>query len=198
MLGRGTERSQAREKSMYHISMYFDKKTEARMRDYIKKVAEVTGNQYMLDADVPPHITLLALECEQEEELVRRLEAFVCDRDGMRMVELQSGTIRWVSVGSFLPGVIFLQPVLNEYLQGLMQQVYDSVKDVQGCKVRPCYRPFSWLPHCTIAKKLTSQQLLQAFEVLQREFAVFEGQVVRIGLAKMNPHREIASWVLKK
>lgn len=175
-------------KSMYHISIYFDQKTEPRMRDYMKKVAEATGNAYMQEAAVPPHITLSALECEKEEELIERLNSLLSGK--------RAGALQWVSVGCFLPGVIFLQPVLNEYLQGLAQQVYDCVKDVEGVKVRHCYRPFSWLPHSTVAKKLTPLQLQQAFEVLQQEFSVFEGRVVRIGLAKMNPHREIAGWKL--
>lgn len=193
--------------SMYHISIYFDAKTEARMREYIKKVAEVTGNIYMLQANVPPHITLAAFECEKEEELVRGLECLM-KTPGKKQVAVENtvnvnnngmyaGTLQWVSVGSFLPGVIFLQPVLNEYLQGLTQQVHDCLQEVEGVKVRSCYKPFSWLPHSTIAKKLTPQQLRQAFEVLQQEFSVFEGQVVRVGLAKMNPHREIVGWELK-
>lgn len=178
---------------MYHISIYFDKKTEMRIRDYMRKIAEVTGNAYMLEAAVPPHITLSALECEKEEALVERLEAFI---SGKAFPAMQAGTLQWVSVGTFLPGVIFLQPVLNEYLQGLAQQVYDCLKDIEGAKIRPCYKPFSWLPHSTVAKKLTPLQLRQAFEVLQQEFGVFDGKVARIGLAKMNPYREIASWEL--
>ncbi len=173
---------------MYHVSIYFDRKTEIHIQDYMKKVAEVTGNAYMLEAAVPPHITLSAIECEKEEELVRQLEALISS--------LASGTLQWVSVGAFLPGVIFLQPVLSEYLHGLAQQVYDCVSGMEGVRIRPCYKPFSWLPHSTVAKKLTSLQLRQAFEVLQQEFSVFEGKVVRIGLAKMNPHREIAGWEL--
>lgn len=198
---------------MYHISIYFDTKTEARMREYIKKVAQVTGNEYMLQANVPPHITLSAFECEREEEVVWQLDCLMkesgkkhiavgysemVNSSGMETAGLCSGTLQWVSVGTFLPGVIFLQPVLNEYLQGLAQQVYDCIKDMEGIKVRPCYKPFSWLPHSTVAKKLTPQQLRQAFEVLQQEFGVFEGKVVRVGLAKMNPHREIANWDLRK
>ncbi len=192
--------------SMYHISIYFDTKTEARMREYIKKVAEVTGNIYMLQANVPPHITLSAFECEREAELVGRLEYLMeasekkhVETDcGMQTAGMHAGTLQWVSIGTFLPGVIFLQPVLNEYLHGLVQQVYDCLLEIEGVKVRPCYKPFSWLPHSTVAKKLTSQQLQQAFEVLQHEFGVFGGKVVRIGLAKMNPHREIMSWELRK
>ena len=109
---------------------------------------------------------------------------------------MKQGPLQWVSVGTFLPGVIFLQSVLNEYLQGLMEQVHACVQGVPQSIIKPCYKPFSWLPHSTVGKKLTSEQLTEAFVVLQKEFKVFEGQVVRIGLAKMNPHREIASWEL--
>ena len=149
-----------------------------------------TGNKYMLEAQVPPHITLCALECGDEEFLKKRLE--------MVQGVLKQGSLQWVSVGTFLSGVIFLQPVLNEYLQGLMEQVHECVEQLPEVKLKPCYKPFSWLPHSTVAKKLTPEQLATAFAVLQKEFTVFEGKVVRIGLAKMNPHREIITGVLTK
>lgn len=173
---------------MYHISLYFDEKTTARMHKLIEKVAQATGNKYMLEAKVPPHITLCALECGDEEALRERLET-VSDT-------FKTGSLQWVSVGTFLPGVIFLQPVLSEYLQGLMEQVHGCVGQLPEVEIKPCYKPFSWLPHSTVAKKLTPEQLATAFAVLLKEFAVFEGQVVRVGLAKMNPHREIVSWEL--
>lgn len=194
--------------SVYHISVYFDEKTTAHMQEFIEKVAQATGNHYMTEAKVPPHITLCALECGDEEALKAALESV--------FGKVQHGTLQWVSVGTFLPGVIFLQPVLNKYLQGLMETVYGCVQDfaegvpdsaeaAPGCartptgvKIKPCYKPFSWLPHSTIAKKLTPRELQAAFEVLQKEFGVFEGEVVRIGLSKMNPHREIAGWALDK
>ena len=173
---------------MYHISIYFDSKTEALMRKYIRKVAEVTGNTYMLDADVPPHITLAAFTCEEEEDLVQELMSLAST--------IQSNKLCWVSIGTFLPGVIFLQPVLNEYLQDIMCRVHNCLQKIENVKIRPCYLPFSWIPHSTVAKKLTPEQLQQAFTILQREFVVFEGNVTRIGLAKMNPHREIVSFTI--
>lgn len=173
---------------MYHISLYFDEETTAHMHKLIEKVAQATGNHYMLEANVPPHITLCALECAAEEALRARLETVISAQ--------KKGSLQWVSVGTFLPGVIFLQPVLNEYLQGLMEQVHGRVEQLPGVKINPCYKSFSWLPHSTVAKKLTPEQLATAFAVLQKEFTVFEGQVVRMGLAKMNPHREILNLEL--
>lgn len=201
---------------MYHISIYFDEKSTVYMRKLMEKVAKATGNYYMLEAQVPPHITLCALECADEEALKEQLasvfgraqpgrtqcgevQGSTLKLDGSRQTQIipstfTSGTLQWVSVGTFLPGVIFLQPVLNTYLQGLSELVHSCVQELDGVKIKPCYKPFSWLPHSTIAKKLTARELQVAFEVLQKEFSVFRGNVVRIGLAKMNPHKELASW----
>lgn len=42
-------------------------------------------------------------------------------------------------------------------------------------------------PHITVS----------AFETMQKQFGVFSGTVTKIGLAKTNPHRDIAVFELK-
>ena len=51
---------------MYLISIYFDKKTEIRIQSYINDVANVSGNSFMIDNHVPPHITVSAFETLNE------------------------------------------------------------------------------------------------------------------------------------
>jgi hypothetical protein len=53
------------------------------------------------------------------------------------------------------------------------------------------YLLFKWLPHTTLGKHLTGLQMKKAFEVMQSQFAPFEGRVVKIGLAKTNPYQDI-------
>ena len=43
---------------MYLVSVYFDEKTDRKIRGYIEKIAEKTGNGFMVDNHVPPHITV--------------------------------------------------------------------------------------------------------------------------------------------
>ena len=93
--------------------------------------------------------------------------------------------------------MIFLIPVLNEYLHEMSVIVNDELSNTNGIKISPYYRPFQWLPHTTIAKKLSKEEMQIAFEVLQNSFGMFEGEVVKIGLAKPNPHRDIATWELR-
>ena len=69
---------------------------------------------------------------------------------------------------------------------------------IENIKISPYYRPFQWLPHTTLGKKLSKDEMRAAFETLQNSFGMFSGEVVKIGLAKTNPYRDIMNWNLKK
>lgn len=168
---------------MYLVSIYFDEQTNKKIQQYINKVAERTGNRYMLDMNVPPHMTVMAFETQDEKVAVRIFEQVA---DG-----LQQGNVQWVSVGQFFPYVIYIAPVLNAYLQQLSETFYKHLSAEDGIVISPYYRPFQWMPHTTIGKKLSKEEMQVAFEVMQNSFQVIEGTVVKIGLAKPNPHRDI-------
>lgn len=53
------------------------------------------------------------------------------------------------------------------------------------------YQPMQWLPHITLGKKLEREQMQIALELVQEHFQPISAQVVALGLAKTNPHREI-------
>lgn len=173
---------------MYLISVYFDKTTEKRIQSYISDVAYTCGNLFMIENEVPPHMTISAFETLHEEEIVEVL--------GYAFLNIARDKIEWVTVGTF-PTVIFIQPVLNEYLHNISSVIYESIANIPDTKVSKYYKPFSWLPHATIAKQLSVDEMRKAFDVLQNSFGIFEGEVVRIELAKKKPYRVIASWELK-
>ena len=91
---------------MYLISLYFDEKTDNRISQYIQQVAKASGNTYMLDGNVPPHMTISAFETREEEQVVAALEGEIS--------KMKTGTVQWASVGQFFPYVLFISPVLNE------------------------------------------------------------------------------------
>ena len=174
---------------MYLVSIYFDEKTNKTIQTLIDKVAGKTGNDFMIEGKVSPHITVSAFETKHEEEVLRRMQTITED--------LRQTQLRWVSVGTFLPNVIYLAPVLNEYLQNMTQTIYGIIGDVDETKMNPFYLPFQWIPHTTIGKLLTKEQMREAFEVLQEQFVPFEGTVTKIGLAKTNPYTELALFELQ-
>ncbi len=175
---------------MYLISIYFDEKTNKIIEQYIKQVARETGNTFMLDAKVPPHITISGFETAKEQKVVDMLTEEVS--------KFQQGKLQWVTVGAFLPYVIYIAPVLNEHLHNISCAIYSGLQKVPDVSISNYYRPFQWLPHTTIGKKLSKGQLKVAFEVMQNNFGVFEGMVTKVGLAKTNPYRDVAVFEVTK
>ena len=168
---------------MYLVSVYFDKTAEHILQRYINKIAEKTGNSFMTDNNVPPHMTISAIEARSENALLGAMDNL--------QNSLSNGTISIVSVGQLLPYVFYATPVLNGYLQDLSEKVFDEMKSIPECAV-------SWLPHITLGKKLTKEQMQMAFSVMQESFVSFEAAITEIGLARVNPHRDVVRWELKQ
>lgn len=174
---------------MYLISIYFDEKTTCRIQEYMNQISKRSGNTVMKDKNVPPHITISAFETQSEDKVISALKEKAC--------MLQSGTITWCSVGAFFPYVLYLLPILNAYLQGTSEKIYEELVSIGDVAVHRCYRPMQWLPHTTIGKKLSKEEMSAAFQVMQEQFGMFSGQAVRIGMAKTNPYEEVWSYELK-
>lgn len=164
---------------MYLISLYFDEKSDRQIQNHINAAAKATGNSFMTDNNVPPHITIAAFETRDEH-----MAEMIFDRIAQKV---SSDMINWVSVGAFLPSVIYITPVLNEYLHNMCKIVHEELEAVEGLRIDERYKPFNWMPHATIGKKLSPEQLRTAFETIQKRFAVLTSQVTKIGLARTNP-----------
>lgn len=174
---------------MYLISVYFDKRTNQVINRYIRQIAEKTGNHFMTGNHVPPHMTICSVEARQGEVLIPPLEEL--------LGQLPGGEISIVSVGMFFPYVIYLTPVLNEYLLGLSQKTYEVVRNIPEASVNRFYQPLHWLPHVTVGKTLTREQMQDAFSVMQEGFAPIEGRIIKIGVASTNPHEDLMIWNLQ-
>ena len=176
---------------MYLVSIYFDEKTNERVMKYIEQVAKRTGNMFMLDGNVPPHITVAAFESKVSEvELINVLQpvlAGVCTE----LVQL-------VAIGTFQTSSIFISAVYSEYLHEICKSVCEALENVDDTLVRKNYQPFSWFPHVTIGKTMSREQQLAAFEVMQNSFGPFDAEVVKIGLSKTNPYMDIYEWRIDK
>lgn len=175
----------------YLVSLYFDDKTNKQILKYMMAVAEATGNDYMLEHKVPPHITISSFEVEESNsdsvrQLVQKFNEVFQNASG--------GVIQWVGTGAFMTSALYLMPVLNQYLQKLMEDVYDVVSADKDIKISKYYQPFQWMPHTTVGKKLGAVQLVKAFDVVQLDFKVITGSVNKIGLAKASPYEDIVTW----
>ena len=201
---------------MYLISVYFDDHANKILQRYIDEVAKATGNTFMIDHKVPPHITISSIEAKSVDVLKPAFEslaeklAFIRTRTGNSSFDNnvqgnfnqsnsnqsnsnlgESNKIQIVSVGQLLPYVLYATPVLNEMLQDLQEVVYDTFKDIEDTDISRFYQPYSWLPHITLGKKMDKEQMISAIKVMQEKFAPLEAIITKIGLAKVNPHEDV-------
>ena len=175
---------------MYLVSIYFDEKTEHKIRALIKQVAQKTSNTFMTDGNVSPHMTVCGFETSDEAQ--------ACEFLAECVDSLQQVRVKFVSIGTFLPYVIYLAPVLDKELHNISSVTNMKIEQIEDCTVSKFYRPFQWMPHVTIGKKLSQEEMRVAFEVLQNQFGPFEGTITKIGLAKTNPYKDIAVFELKE
>lgn len=180
---------------MYLISAYFDNASEKRLQRLIEHTAKATGNTFMVDHGVPPHLTIAAFETRNPEQLLLgngSQSAF-----GQVVSGLKPGKVPIVSAGAFFPYVMYVTPVFNAYLISLQKELYEYILGFEDITVNRFYRPMEWFPHITVGKTLTEQQMRLAFETLQKHFAVIEASVVEIGLARTNPHKDLMRGELR-
>ncbi|MBQ7067214.1 MAG: 2'-5' RNA ligase family protein [Lachnospiraceae bacterium] len=173
---------------MYQISIYFNKIANSMITYYINHVAVVSGNSFMIDNQVPPHITLSSFNTKDEAAVISALEE--------ASKNWQQGKIKYVTTGTFFPFVLYIAPVLNEYLHGLSVDIYNALEPIEGIEIYKYYKPFQWIPHTTIGKTLSQEEMQKAFRLMQTDFNVFDAKVVKIGLAKTNPYRDIWEYEL--
>lgn len=173
---------------MYLVSLHFDYEASRKIQLLINKAAYNSGNNFMIDKKVPPHITLASFQTDKEIEAVEILDKTI--------KEIRAGTITWASIGVFKSSVLFLAPVLNEYLHNLSEKINEGISLIENISISKYYLPFKWMPHTTIAKKLSRDELLIAFEEVEKNFTIFSGRVTKIALSKTNPYEDIMVWEL--
>lgn len=173
---------------MYLVSLYFDHKATEKIQGLINKVADKSGNNYMINGNVPPHITIASFQAHEENRVIEVLDK--------NIKNIKSGAITWASIGVFKSSVLFLAPVLNEYLHNLCVSINSSISSLENIMISKYYLPFQWLPHTTIAKKLSEEELFLAFQELEKKFSLFSGMVTKIALSKSNPYEDIIVWEL--
>lgn len=168
---------------MYLISAYFDEKTNRILQSHMDQIAAKTGNSFMTENHVPPHMTISAVEARNVEVLLPAFESL--------RGNVHAGEIHIVSMGQLLPYVFYAAPVLNEYLMELSKAVYGAVSCIPETTVSKYYQPMSWLPHITLGKTLDKAQMQTAFSVMQERFAPLTARIAELGLARVNPHEDV-------
>ncbi len=174
---------------MYLITAYFDDHTTQQIKRYINRIASASGNRFMTDNHVPAHLTLAAVHTKDAAVLLDALESM----QG-KIQENRTWDIEIMSIGLFLPHVIYAAPVFNQSLDQLSTLVFREIEQHQDLHPAKCYSYRQWMPHITLAKTLTSDEMLLGVEELQKNFVPIRGQITEIGLSGTNPYEDLVRF----
>ncbi len=173
----------------FAVTLEFDKESQNKIQEMIDEVARVTECDRMKQENVPPHVTVCCLEGENEAVLLSEMEGIASS--------MSKSTLRFANIGVFNPLVIYLGPIMNDFLQNTCRTVNERLLQYAEVGNRGNYLPNRWVPHAGIAVKLTPEALKVAFDIVQEKFSPFEATVERIVLVKAEPYEELRGWELK-
>ena len=103
----------------YAVVLYMNEEKTAMVKEWIKELAPVCGSDYCLCTE--PHITISAIIAD-DEELVKKEAAELSK-------VLKKGEIKVGVIGVFNPFVLFLSPVVDDYLIESSQIANDLIKN---------------------------------------------------------------------
>lgn len=174
---------------MYLVTLYFDDKTNKILERYIRLLSEKTGNDFMIAHEVPPHLTISQIESRDENILFSAMDRL--------QKNLSEGVVDFVSVGMFLPSVLYAAPVYNASLDMIVKQVFEAFESIPDIRISQRYQPMSFVPHVTLGKTLSKEQMQEAVKVMQEYFVPFRGETVEVGLSKVNPFCDLVRFGLE-
>ena len=155
----------------------------------IDEVARETGCEFMVHSKIPPHVTVCALVSDDEKALLLEMEKIAGS--------LEKSFVWFANIGVFNPYVIYLGPVMNEFLMNTCRTVNERLLKYAQVGNRGRYLPYQWVPHAAVAVKLTPEALEKAFSLVQKKFTAFGATAQRIVFARGEPYQEIKAWELK-
>ena len=170
----------------YAIVLYFDDTTNKIIGNIIERAASLSGNNYMLDINIPPHVTLGCFFSDKQVDLHERVESFV--------KSVTPFEVTFHSIGAFEPYVLFASPVKDECLTQLNALLHESLLNSYEPAENANYLPDRWMPHCSLAVRLDAEQFAKAKAIESEIDLPFTARVTKIALAKCNPYNVMATW----
>jgi hypothetical protein len=171
----------------YAIVLYFDEKKEETINSLIKKIANKNGNNYMVDNKIPPHITISLFQYNEKiDTIIEIIENNISF--------FRRNNIIIASIGIFNPSVLFIAPVINDYLLELNKKINEIINISDEIIFDKYYIENQWVPHISLGVKLDENELINGVKTLVENFKILDIEIDRVGFAECNPYKDIKTW----
>ena len=155
--------------------LFFDDEGDRVVRDIWQALATANISTSMMDLKIAPHISLGMMKHTQDvKAVVNLLENY------SKQVSPIPLNMPYYGVFTSPGHVVYLGLTVTDQLYQLHRGFCQAFKD--SLDWTSLYVPDRWVPHCTLAQGLTSQEIPQALEVIQQFALPINLKVNRIAL----------------
>lgn len=166
------------EMKSYAVVANFNDEMETELFKIWKNLDELGISNYgTVNQGKRPHITIADYDNLQLEEYCSDFEQFFKSKEPI--------PLRLSVIGSFIgTRTLFIIDPVNEPLKKSHMEYHDKFANYavsNGSK----YIPEKWIPHCTIASRLTGKCLLDAYEFCSENLEVIKGFIYEFTLLEL-------------
>ncbi|MGE7889116.1 2'-5' RNA ligase family protein [Bacillus cereus] len=162
---------------MYAIIATFDRVFTNKIIELQNELTNIIGTNQL--AGVEPHITLADYNELDVHLYTKKLEEFVA-------IQQNIAAITFPSVGIFpTNGTVFLAPTITDEFLTLHHSYHDYFKNFHD-NFNSYYVQGKWVPHCTIANRLHTNQFLSVMEYIYENYDFATASIDKLKLIKVN------------
>jgi 2'-5' RNA ligase len=162
----------------YALVGCLDSKTETCLQSLWKALSENNITQYGVETKGKrPHITIADYNELDKERFIGILNKFYNNKSKI--------AISLNILGTFInTGTLFLAPTLSTELLNFHSSHHDYLKEFNENE-NSFYLPCRWTPHCTIASRLSEENMVQAFKYCKNNLNKINAKLSEIALIEV-------------
>lgn len=163
---------------MFWFIALFDEKTEQMIKEIWNDLSKNAISFYAEEVkDGRPHLTLGSYYDLNKKEFIQKADQFY---NNTTRVDITFNTI-----GSFLNyQTLFLSPTVTTELLDFHSSHHDYFKEFSN-NANSLYFPGKWIPHCTLANRLSAEKLSEAFSYCLKRNDTIYGKIREVALVEL-------------
>ena len=168
---------------MYALVACFDTRTETTVRELWDELSLRGISQYAFEVENrTPHVTLASYETLSVEAFIQQMDEWYPMQSRFELT--------FQSIGSFLnTNILYLTPLVDDRLLHFHRRHHDVFQTFHDSD-SSMYVPSRWVPHCTLANRLSETKYVEAVTYMMRYGKTIQGFITRVELIRLtSPNR---------
>lgn len=162
---------------LYALVGFLDDKTEQYIEGLWDELSENNVSHYAKETqNMRPHITIADYDNLNKEEFIGLLNEYYESKSKVK--------VTFSVLGTFLKtGTLFLSPTMTKTLIDFHSAHHEYFHKYHN--IDSLYIPNRWIPHCTIANRLSHEKLIEAFDYCSNRIDMIDAKISEIALLEV-------------